>query len=398
MDIVMINTTYKVGGAAAIARGLHEYINKNTRHNSIFLYGYGGDKRDDSLIKISNFMQIYYGAFTNRYLGRPANLFVYGSMEKMIKAADVVHLHNLHGYYVNYGMVLEMIAKYQKPVIWTFHDLWPITGRCAFPPEDCDKWTSGCFACEYKDRYPKTYTDRSPILWKEKKELFNTLSKNRTVLISPCRWLKNKIAFSFMNEYRSEVIPNGINNAPAALDPLQCRHNLNLPAERKIVLLAAADLMDKRKGVGDFLETMDRNRILFITVGRKIKSELKNLRQFGYINNKQTLNNIYKAADILVLPSIEDNFPTIVLEAFSNGLPVLGFDTGGIPEQLDGGCGVVVKKGDLAKLKETLLQLLNSKTEIKRMSENCMIKYNRKYTIEQCAKRYLKLYESVKTS
>ncbi|MDI3479935.1 MAG: putative colanic acid biosynthesis glycosyltransferase [Rikenellaceae bacterium] len=396
MRILQINTKYSGGGAANIANSLHNFINENTEHQSVFLHG-RGKSNDPNSYKISNDLDVYFSAFSMRFFGESKNLYFDKQVERFIANADIVHLHNLHGYYINYEKLINLIIKYQKPVVWTFHDVWSITGRCAYPYE-CEKWMIGCNKCNLKKTYPKTYIDKSKKTWHRKNKIFNKLINSKTALISPSEWLANIIRKSYLRNYWVEVIPNGIEKVEIRDDKVELRRELNLPTDKKIILFVAADINDERKGIKyvlDIINEFDQD-ILFLSVGKEIRNvKTDKLKQMGYISNKELLTKIYKASDIFVIPSLNDNFPTTVLEAFSQGVPVVGFNIDGIREQVGTDCGILVEKGNSEELKNAINKLVYDEQLLKKYSLNALKKYEENYTLEKFAERYLDIYKKL---
>ncbi|GIM27378.1 glycosyl transferase [Clostridium polyendosporum] len=395
MKILQVNTRYiGGGGAASIANSLHEYINKNTEHESIFLYG-RGEHGDENSIRIGKNIDTYLSALMNRALGKPYNLYFNNKIEEYIKNFDVIHFHNLHGYYINYEKLLKLVVKYDKPIIWTLHDQWTFTGGCAFPGK-CNKWRDKCFSCEQKQLYPKRYIDRSKSTWGSKRNILNLLNKEKTIFISPSQWLADEFKKSYLKDYRINVIPNGIdNNSNLQIDKVEQRKMLGIPIDKKIVLFVAADPNDGRKGIEYLFDVITdfSEDIIFISVGKEIKDiNYKNLIQLGYIRHKEKINSIYAIADVFLSTAIEDNFPTTILEAMSNRLPIVAFDVGGVREQIGEMCGVMINKGNSNMLKNEIIKLLKNDAKIEELSINSYKKYSSNYTLECFAEKYVNCY------
>lgn len=396
MRILQINTKYSGGGAANIANSLHKFINENTENQSTFLYG-RGESNDPNSFKINNNLDVYFSAFSMRFVGESKNLYFNKQIEDFIRDTDIIHLHNLHGYYINYEKLIDLLVKYKKPVVWTFHDMWPVTGRCAYPYE-CEKWMGGCYKCTFINTYPKTYIDKSKNGWKKKNKIFNKLDKNKTVLISPSEWLANMLRKSYIKNYNIEVIPNGIKRVEIKKDKRKLREGLNLPIDKKIILFVAADVNDKRKGIKYILEILNdfANDILFLSIGKEMKNIKTNkLKQMGYISDKELLSSVYRASDIFIIPSLSDNFPTTVLEAFAQGLPVVGFNIDGIREQVGNNCGILVEKGNSQELKYAINKLIYNEELIRKFSSNALKKYEENYIFDKFAERYLNVYKKL---
>lgn len=395
MKILQINTRYKGGGGAAeVAGNLHRSINKTTLHESTFLYG-RGEANDDKAIYIGNKLDVYASALSFRTIGKQLNMHFDSIIEKYIKESDIVHLHNLHGYYIDYRKLISLINKYDKKVVWTFHDVWPITGRCAFS-FGCQKWTLGCGNCPNKHIYPKTYNDLSSSDWNLKKKLFNSLNKDKTVLVTPSNWLKDMIGKSYLSDYRVEVINNGVEKPEEIIESkAKIRARYNIDKEAKMILFVAADPNDERKGIKHLLDIIPKMpEYTFASLGKKVnKLNYPNLIQLGYISDRNEINKIYYMSDVYIITSIEDNFPTTVLEAFSNKTPVIGFNTGGIREQIDDECGILVKKLNSHYLLKSIKEYFSNKCKTE-LSKNVYEKFLTNYQVNDFINKYIEIYRN----
>lgn len=394
MNVLHINTRYiGGGGAASIANILHNEINKQKGMKSRFLYG-RGKSNDTNSMKIATEFESYISAGMTRLFGKELNRGLSKKVKNEIDNSDVIHIHNLHGYYVNYESLINYIIEKDKQVIWTLHDTWVFTGRCAFT-FGCDKWKRGCGDCKNLSVYPSTKNDLSDKLWINKKTLFTKLNKEKTIFITPSEWLRGLVRESFLKNYKVEVINNGVEESDL-LDIKKdiLRKEFNLPLDKKVVLFAAADPNDERKGVKYILDILDKvdNNMVFVSMGKKIGIRNDRLIQLGYISNRKDIYKIYRASDVFVITSLDDNFPTTVLEAFANGIPVIGFNTGGIKEQLQAGCGKLVENKSCDYLKSVLEEVLSSEENLERMSLVAKERFNTNYTINTFIGKYKDLY------
>lgn len=241
---------------------------------------------------------------------------------------DIVHLHCLHGYYLNCKLLFEYLKKKKIKVVWTMHDNWAITGHCAyFDLRKCDKWKSGCGGCPAKKDYPKSLLDFSKRNYIQKKNVFTSLDENQLYIVSPSKWLDKIIEQSFLNKYNHKVIYNSIN--------LSKFKNYDNPREK--VLLAVASVWDERKNLSKVLEiSSNLNEWKVIVVGKidkKInKEKYVNVKFIDRTNSIDELINIYNRASILINPTLADNYPTVNLEAQMCGLKVMTYNTGGAIE------------------------------------------------------------------
>ena len=136
---------------------------------------------------------------------------------------DLIHLHNIHGFYIQIELLFEYIKKKNIPVIWTLHDCWPITGHCAyFDYVGCNKWKKKCQRCpQHLQSYPYSFIDNSKKNYEQKKRAFTNV-KNLTI-VTPSQWLADIVKNSFLREYQVQTIPNGIN-----LGQFRVLENINL--------------------------------------------------------------------------------------------------------------------------------------------------------------------------
>lgn len=397
----MMNTEFNRGGAAQIARNLFHSLNQKNGFECYFAYGRGEKVDDERTIKFAYLPEVYLQGLLTRCFG----LQGYGSwfstkkLEKYItkEKFDLIHLHNIHGYYLNLNFI-EFLGRLDIPVVWTLHDGWSMTGRCAYL-FDCEKWKIGCKKCTDLSRYPKTFIDSSSFMWKKKKEYFNL--RWNLIVVCPSQWLADRVKESYLNKYEFKVIPNAIdteNFKPKNKDFI--RKKLKVLSNRKVILFAAANLKDKLKGVKYFFDSLKyikTSNYLVLTIGKKINlpEGIKagvDIRQLGYVHDKKFLSEIYNAADIFCITSIDEVFGLTVTEAMACGIPVVGFKVGGIPEQVTEDCGILVETKNIKSLGKALEELLNNDDLRNKLSENCRKRILENYTIDKFVNNYIDTY------
>ena len=273
---------------------------------------------------------------------------------------DIIHLHNLHGWYLNLPMLFKFIKNNNIQVVWTFHDCWPFTAKCPhFELANCYKWKTGCKNCPQLNLYPQQKTDHTKLMFKLKKSWFGGL-KSMTI-VTPSFWLSELVKMSYMKEYDIRVINNGIDLEkfkPTNSD-FRDRYDLN---DFKIALGVASD-WGVRKGLDVFNELADilPNNYKIVLVGVENQSEIsEKIIKISSVNANK-LAQIYSAADVFVNPTREDNYPTVNVEALACGTPVVTFKTGGSPEIVeytDG--GAVVDKDDVNALAKAIVDVANN--------------------------------------
>lgn len=247
---------------------------------------------------------------------------------------DVIHLHNLHGYYINIEVLFEYLKNCGKQIIWTLHDCWAFTGHCSyFSYVKCDKWKDECECCPQKHQYPKSiFCDKSKSNWNKKRVLFRNI--DNMSLITPSQWLANLVKESFLGDYPIKVKNNTINKSIFKYTPSKFREKNNLINDK--IILGVANVWDERKGLDDFFElsTLVDNSYKIVLVGMTnkqknfIEKNHKNIICITNTKNVQELAEIYSAADVFVNPSREETFGMTTIEALSCGtVPIVYKDT-----------------------------------------------------------------------
>ncbi len=264
---------------------------------------------------------------------------------------DIIHLHNLHGYYINIRYLFEYLKKSNKPVVWTLHDCWAFTGHCChFDLIDCFKWKEdGCHNCALKTSYPKSLLlDRSKNNFREKKQLFTALEN--VTIVTPSQWLANLVKESYLSKYPVKVINNGIDTDIFKPTPSDFKEKYGL--ENKKIVLGVSSLWTKDKGLEDFIRLSELlgGNCKIVLVGEVSQSLPENILVIGRTDSREDLAKIYTMADVFVNPTYEDTYPTVNLEAQACGTPVITYKTGGSPESVDLRYGSVVEQGSIDEL------------------------------------------------
>ena len=285
---------------------------------------------------------------------------------------ELVHLHNLHGCYLNLRLLFGYLKDAGLPVVWTLHDCWPFTGHCAyFDYAGCDRWQTRCHDCPQQRGYPVCIgLDGSARNFQHKKRLFTALS-NLTFVV-PCEWMKQPLGRSFLSGYPVRVIPNGVNREifhPVEND-VRARYSIG---ERKLVLAAASE-WDERKGLRYLVESARRlgEGYRFAVIGlseAQVEALPEGMTGLTHTESPAELAAWYSAADCFANPTMEDNMPMVNLEALACGTPVAVFRTGGCPEAVDGSCGAVVEQADVPAFSDAIARLCERRNE---MREGCL--------------------------
>ena len=302
---------------------------------------------------------------------------------------DVIHLHNVHGFYVNIELLFDYLKECGIPVVWTLHDCWSFTGHCAyFDYAKCEKWKAGCHSCPQKLDYPQSYLlDRSKQNYKRKKELFTSL-KNLT-LVTPSQWLADRVAQSYLKDASCRVIHNGIDLSVFRPVCMDVHEKFGIPKDKKIVL-GVASVWEARKGLPDFLtlaELLDDGyQVVLVGLSPKqIQALPQKVIGISRTNNTEELAALYSAATVLVNPTYDDNYPTVNLEAQACGTPVITYRTGGSVESVP--AEHVVDAGNVEGLKQAILTL--------RDTEEACLERAKSFDKTQKYYEYLRLYEEI---
>ena len=297
---------------------------------------------------------------------------------------DVIHLHNIHGYYINIEVLFKYLKTCGKKIIWTLHDCWAFTGHCSyFDYVGCDKWKKECHNCAQKKEYPSCIgLDHSKQNYRLKRTLFTGI-KNMT-LVTPSQWICDLLKESYLKKYPVKVIHNGVDTT--VFKPTQSNVKEKYHCEGKSIVLGVAAIWDRRKGLSSFIKLAKilDNKYQIILVGlskEQIQKLPDNIIGIERTNSVQELVELYSVADVFVNPTLEDNYPTTNIEAIACGTPVITYDTGGSSESAEM-YGVSVPKKDVRKLVE----------EIKNVGEITRF-VDTDIDYKDTVYKYLKLYE-----
>jgi glycosyltransferase involved in cell wall biosynthesis len=376
--VLQINTTVNSGSTGRIAEEIGNYLIANG-HESIIGYGRGAGKSNSAAIRIGT-------DWDTRFHGLKTLLFdrhgfgSYAATRRFLKEIekqkpDIIHFHNIHGYYVHVGLLVDFVKKHSIPVVWTLHDSWPYTGHCTFFDNiQCERWKTGCYSCPKKDKYPKSlFHDNSKRNYEDKKALFCSIP--HLTIVTPSEWLARLVKCSFLHKATIEVIHNGIDTSVFTPEQPSFSGFKKFPElTNKKIVLGVASIWDPRKGLNDFIELSkmlpDEFRIVLIGLNQKQMNELPDgITGILRTESVQELAGWYAHANVFVNPTWQDNFPTTNIESLACGTPVITYQTGGSPEAISESTGLVVQKGDLKGLLKGIMSL--NKTDRKTLNFDC---------------------------
>ena len=367
MKILLVNSVYGTGSTGKIVLDLQRGL-VELGHKAKVAYGYdfGIHSSNDEAISIEKAIGYYSHNICSRITDK-AGFFSNKATHRLIKIIndyhpDLIHLHNLHGYYLNIEILFEFLKGSDIPIIWTFHDCWPMTGHCVhFSYINCKRWRNGCYKCPAKKKYPKSILfDNSTRNYECKKKLFTGI-KNLTI-VTPSIWLKGIVEQSFFQNIPVEVIPNGIDLK--TFKPLKSNFREKYHLKEKKIVLAVANVWIEQKGIRDIIDISKRlkDNYQLVIVGlteEQIKKFPENVIKIKRTNNVEELVQIYSAADVFINPSYEETMGLVTAEALACGTPVIVYNKTAVPEVVDEYSGVVIECGNISKMIDAIYSLKN---------------------------------------
>lgn len=360
--VMFINTVATNNSVARIVTGLYDTLEAHG-YECLIAYARGDAPEGYRYYQIGTDTDVYIHGGMSRITDRQG-FYSTQATKALIKVIedynpDIIHLHNVHGYYLNVRVLFDYLHDVRRKVIWTLHDCWAFTGHCShFEYIGCTKWQTCCDSCEQLNEYPKSMImDNSRRNFLEKKVLFTGL-RDMTI-VTPSRWLADRVKQSFLKDYPLVVVPTGIDLSRFSPIPEKKeRGNLifelkdKLGLRGKTVLLGVANPWRERKGLNQFVNLSkmidDRTAIVLLGLDDDQLSDLPDsIIGLAKTDSIEELAAIYSMADIYVNLTLEDTFPTTNIEALACGTPVITFKAGGSPESIDDTCGIVVERNSI---------------------------------------------------
>ena len=422
MRTVIVSTFDIAGGAARAANRLHYALKSNAVDSNMIVMN--KTSSDSSVLEMGNYIpndnydknyfirkliQRYYIDSSRTNLSNTLFSFAYSgidiSLTPLIQSADLINLHWV-GFFQS-PVTIQKLMNLGKPIVWTLHDMCPFTGGCHYSA-GCDAYTRGCLDCPQLSCDP--YALPNSIL-KDKLELFEGFP---LTIVTPSRWLSECAHKSALfRNCRIEVIPNCIETdifTPILKDEAKTALGID---PKNIVLMFGADTgNEKRKGFAELeaalarmrndplIKDMERQNKLTILALGPLTADMSRLglhvKSLGYVTDDRLISRLCSAADVFILPSLEDNLPNMMLESMACGTPVLAFRTGGIPDVVqDGVNGLLVPNGDVHDLAERLIKLISDKALRERLGSASTSFMHEAFTPKVQADRYMALFEDL---
>lgn len=369
-------------------------------HKAAICYGRGPIVNEPFIYKFGIDVETFFHAILARITGfngyfSPISTFRLIRFLKKFNP-DVVHIHDLHAYFVNIAPLINYLKKKNIKTIWTFHCEFMYTGKCGLS-YDCEKWKTECNKCPQTKDYPASlFFDFTKTMFLFKKRLFEGFTN--LVIVTPSNWLAERVKQSFLRNKDIRVIYNGIDTKlfyPRETTNLRKKHDIS---SGKVVLAVAPNVMSDAKGGKWIIKLADKCKdddIKFVLIGVKNLQEKfgQNVIALPRIANQNELAEYYSLADITLLLSKKESFSLVCVESIACGTPVLGFHSGGPGEIVTDGFGVFVDYGDIDSLinvlNSTLFRRLNKSTK-----EECLRYATSKFSLLKMIKKYRTVYES----
>ncbi|QIK57522.1 glycosyltransferase [Erysipelothrix sp. HDW6A] len=392
MKILFINSVVDYGSTGKLVRDIAN-ASKQAGHDVLVAYGRYPQENSEDTFYFGSKISTYWHVLMTRLLGRHG---LHSSLEtkKLIKVIDeynpeVIHLHNLHGYYLNVRMLFNYLkTRPQTKILWTLHDCWSFSGSSAyFSYSGCKVWDKGCVECNTTREYPESLgfsNQKYNFNWK--KEAFSNI--NNLTILTPSDWLKQLTEQTFLNSYKIKRIYNGIDLQ--VFRPLKNESN-----STEINLLGVANIWEKRKGLDDFIELSKRlpedYKITLIGLSKQqcegLPSSIKGITR---TENVSELVEYYSNADIYLNLSQEETMGLTTVEALACGTPVIVYDQTAVPEIVGDEVGLVVKANDI----DLLATSIQNFDFVRYSSEACR-EYSFKFSKEKMIENYLKEIEKL---
>lgn len=381
-------------GALAMTKGWH----------SVIAYGRNENPSHSETIKIGSVLSVNEHVIESRLFDNHG-LASRGATHRFIKKIDllkpdIIHLHNIHGYYINYQLLFRYLKKKDIPVVWTLHDCWAFTGHCAYYDYvGCEAWRTGCCKpCPSTNAYPKSiWLDQSKKNWILKREAFNSV--HNLTLVPVSIWLANQLNKSFLSHYPIRIIHNGVDID--TFKPKDGYHKEELrkhyELDGKKVLLGVANVWDERKGLNDYLKLSkmlyEDYRIVLIGLNdSQIKNLPSNVVGLSRTKNQVELAAWYSLADIVLNLSYEETFGMTTVEGFSCGTPSIVYDRTASPELAGSGTCLVAEAGNIDDVLRNVTKLGQKTLEV---TTNCRKRAVEYYDKTKCFTQYVDLYEEL---
>lgn len=393
MNILIITANdNSIGGASRISMDLHSaYLRKG--HNSVVLAG----KKTTDNPYVKQIKRPLLNNILSRILSNDIDFFNTDYILQLSDFinADIVHCHNIEGWYFNLS-TLKKMSKLKK-VVWTLHDMWSINPHSGYTSST--KIRNGLFTVSDSNNYPKTLWNNNFYLSWRKSFLYKRMDLN---IVTPCKWLEKLVKETSLGKHKIDVIYNGIDTKIfTRKNNSLLRKNLNIPYKKIVTFIGFNAISNNYKGYLDFLWLANKPKnkdLQFVCIGADHDYELNNIRYVKATNDQKTISDYLSVSNVFLMPSRFETFPLVLLEAMACGTPVAAYNVGGVSELLADreGCMLVTKKNkcELDYAMNSLLELEGIKLEKISLALRAFIL--QKFTKDIMSNSYLNLFKLLK--
>ena len=400
MKVVLVNAFIGCDSTGNLTYSIYNKLREN-KIESMVAFGRQNSKMNDHTYKIGGKADYLAHAMLTRITDRNGLYSKYAT-KKFLEfldeyKPDVIHLHNIHGYYINIVMLMEYISTNNIAVVWTLHDCWTFTGHCPYYTDiGCNRWESGCFKCPKKREHPASYlVDNSKQNYEIKKQAFN--KPQRMVLTPVSRWLSSEVKRSFLGKKEIETVYNGINLDVFRIKKNDFREKYGIENGKRLLLAVAIHWVPS-KGLEDIISmskilSSEQYKIAVIGLDEKqiqyVNKVAPNILALPKTYNANQLADAYNAADVFINPSKQETFGMVTAEALSCGTPAIVYNATASPELVDENTGRVIGVGDI----RAFIKAIDEVLEIPNVSEKCRNRAETLFDREKNLEKYINIYK-----
>ena len=393
MKVLLIDVNCKHSSTGKIVYDLYTELN-NSGNEAAICYGRGPLIKEKNIFKFGIDLETLIHAGMTRLTGLTgffsilSTLRLINHVEKF--KPDVVHIHELHAYFVNIGRLMNYLKDKNIKTVWTFHCEFMYTGKCGHA-HDCEKFKKECNNCPQLREYPKSLIfDFTHYMHLRKKQYFKGF--NNLTIVTPSEWLANRVRYSFLKNADIRVVYNGIDNEKVFYprDITHLKNELGI-TNQTVVLSIASNLMSPDKGgelVLKIAKQLENENFKFIMIGvdKPEQQNLNNVISYEVIKDQTKLAEFYSLANITLQLSRKETFSLVAAESIACGTPVLGFESGATKEVI-GQNGMLIEYGNIEKIKKILLDFDKNKSP-RIVNESDTLRFTKK----EMFKKYFEIY------
>jgi glycosyltransferase involved in cell wall biosynthesis len=417
MRVVHVSTHDVAGGAARAAYRIHRSLIDAGVQSSMLVAVRGSSDPTVSEVRIARSLQARGRRWMLRQrmrqdwescrTDRPAGFERFSDdrtelgrdLVQQLPSADVIHLHWIADF-LDYREFFRRLPP-RTPLVWTLHDMNPFTGGCHYDA-GCDRFTRACGACPQLGSSEEH--DLSRAIWERKMEALTAVEPGRMHVVGGSVWVREMVQrSSLLGRFPVSSFHYGIDaEVFSPRDRTRARAELGIPQDARVVLFVADSVENRRKGFAQLLAALEQLptrldvRVVSIGAGEvSAPGDVPHLH-LGRVDDDRKLATVYSAADLFVIPSLQEAYGQTALEAIACGTPAVGFDTGGMRDVIrDGVTGALVPIGDTGALASRVESLLSDPPRLSEMRRHCREVVEREHTLHGEAAEYIGIYRGL---